>query len=766
MSDVQWLINSQLGMSPEEDEEEDPLPTLPKEPTLPEEPTLPKEPTLPEEPTIPKEPTLPKEISHVEIPPVRLHSPLPAPTIATASEVSSIVNELVFSAEQQPNKRKASNMSDDEAPQPRAGKKQKVDTIKTNATVRSPRGNSQQPTGKLKRPSKPVPQINTRSREARDIFLPEDSQDDAVEEPQGDAVEDDVIEDLQDVAIEGSKEDARAVHANVVLPANLHENPAALQYASPRALRSIPELNSKTKRHYKPTDDSTASKSLPEAEKKSRGKKRGPYKKRDAAEALPQQTKTSNDSPRHNTRSRQAETKTKSDPKNPKQDVAPAQAAPPVRRKPRPGKKTKVQPNAMSVQSEDHKGIDNHVDASQNDAEHGILLSRSASPNDSDDDSEVNKPAPQSATSGAQIDTIVKPVSWSTRQNVERSEVAETPTNLSDVASQEPSSDAARNNESPGRYAQDLTVLSEEPRPELFGLDEDWRKIQTARGKIGVSNIEGRKSTGKPKLSTAHVIDLVRSIKKLTRLYSSIPDGLSGSTVANDLTEHLEELLESIRVSIDGLSESEFQDNANAVVQDVYAYAIPKMVVLLDKALIARSAQLLKKSKVDALEEIIRIQDLLLVLCQKARDWNAKPTTDRPIMRPTMSIRPPLKALRKRFRATLAGRKRRLERNITDAKARQLEEECAQEAWEEAQRKMKAHQARNQLIHEALARKEAELRPAPFLSQLQPQSQVSARRTEKSQWSYEQDRVLLKEIFAEKHGDIPGKIVAYHCFWR
>ncbi|KAL8746208.1 MAG: hypothetical protein Q9184_007776 [Pyrenodesmia sp. 2 TL-2023] len=182
------------------------------------------------------------------------------------------------------------------------------------------------------------------------------------------------------------------------------------------------------------------------------------------------------------------------------------------------------------------------------------------------------------------------------------------------------------------------------------------------------------------------------------------------------------------------------------------------MVVLLDKAVRTRRAQLLKKSKVDALEEIIRIQDILLVLCQKARDWKTKPTTDRPITRPTILIQRPLKALRKRFGTTLADRKRRLQRKIADAKARQLEEESAQEAWEEAQRKVKAHQARNRLIHEALARKEAELRPAPLLSQLQPKGQVSEGRTEKkNHWSCEQDKVLLKEIFAEEHGDIPAE---------
>lgn len=637
--------------------------------------------------------TLQEEQSGVEILQAPKYSSPPAPASAIPLEVSSAIKEPALSIKQHQNKRKASSMTDNEAQHSRARKKQNSGILKPNAAVPSSKGSSQQPPGKLKRPSKPITQVIARSKEGGSIF---------------------------DVDVQ---QDEDEMHAECLVP--------------------------------KPGNGSVVSKPQSEEVKKSPAKKRGRPRRGDAAKAPPQQEKAPNDGPRHYTRSRQDGSNPKDSLEKSERDLALALPIPLVHREPSPRQQRKVKPRAVSAQLRNHEDVGNGEDTLQDDVEHGPDKSGSADPEDSEVDAGVSGPDSHGPT--------VEPTSQKAGPNHEHIAAPKDPANLSDSISRASTKDARRNKERRGTDAQNLTVLSEEPRPELFGLDDDWRKIIEASKSVGVSTIRRVKSARKPNLpdlSTDYISNLVDSIEDATRLYSTIPDSLSSSASAHDFPDQLQERLQTIEVYISGLSESEFQGQEEAIVQDVYAYAIPRMVVLLDEALKARRAQLLKKSKVDALEEIISIQDFLTALCDKARGWKAQPTTGGPIVRPTMSIRPPLKALLNTFSATLNDRKRRLERKTDSIKAKQLEEERTQEALEDAQRKLKAQEARNRLIHQALVRMEAEIRPARPLRMPQPLSQEPERRTTKSNWSREQDQVLLKEIFAAEYGDIPGRIFA------
>ncbi|KAL8900839.1 MAG: hypothetical protein Q9207_005495 [Kuettlingeria erythrocarpa] len=633
---------------------------------------------------------LPEERSHLESLQAP-YSPPPAPAGAIPLEVSSAIKQPSLSIEQHQNKRKASSMSDNEAQHSRARKKQNSSTHEPNVPVPSSKGSSQQPPGKLKRPSKPV-QDNATIQEDGDFWAP--------------------------------PVDALPMHAEDLVP--------------------------------EPGNGSIVSKPQSEEVKKSPAKKRGRPKKADAAKAPPQQTQPVDDSPRH-TRSRQANKNPKGSPVTSERDVALSRPIPLVHREPPPRQQTKVKLSAQSAQSRNHEEVGNNEDAQQDDAEHGLDPSGSAYTENSKVDAGVSDPDLP--------DTTVEPTSQKACPDLEHTAAPSDPANLSDAVLRASSKDTTPDKERRSRDAQDLTVRLEEPRPELFGLDDHWRKIIEASKSIGVSTVGGVKSKRKPdlpELSTDYISNLISLIEDLTGLYSTIPDCLSSSASAHDFIEHLQECLETIEVYVSGLSESEFQGQEEGIVQDVYAHAIPKMVVLLDEALKARRALLLKKSKVDVLEEIISIQELLTDLCGKARGWKAKPPVDKPIMRSSMSIRPPLKALLKAFNAILNDRRRRLEWKTDSVKARQLEEERTQEALEEAQRKLKAQEARNRLIHQALVRMEAETRPARPLRQPQPQSQEPQRRTDKNSWSREQDQVLLKEIFAAEYGDLPGRIFAYH----
>ncbi|KAI4118892.1 MAG: hypothetical protein LQ345_001127 [Seirophora villosa] len=318
---------------------------------------------------------------------------------------------------------------------------------------------------------------------------------------------------------------------------------------------------------------------------------------------------------------------------------------------------------------------------------------------------------------------------------------------------EESSSEATDSHQSDNGVSEEVPDIQEEPSPELLGMDRAWREIKLAIRTIGTSARKGKKETREnPPPKTTQIEKLVGVMKKAIKAYASpVLESSPEPTVLDEPAERQQKIVKGIAKSINKLSEIDSKGNKSDLIHDIYVHAIPQLVELLDKALEARSVQLSRKRNISALEEIIRIQDTLASLCEKALQWRAKLSTIGPLMQPVRTMGPLLQSLQGRFKATLRERKRPLE-----LKARRLEEENDKRAWEQVQRDK---QARNQEIWEAISQKSVGPRPGMVLQLSQARSQNPERRTGQAQWTDEQDLQLFMEFFAEGLQDLSGKDV-------
>ena len=198
---------------------------------------------------------------------------------------------------------------------------------------------------------------------------------------------------------------------------------------------------------------------------------------------------------------------------------------------------------------------------------------------------------------------------------------------------------------------------------QLFGRKRDWAMVLEGARTVGVSVQKGKTVSDKPDLVTQIVTDLVSKIQGAITLYKQL--GSSEALEPEDIQSEEETLttaIDEIYEAVDALSEFNAGTTAkkqSQTIQDIYAYAIPSLVFLLRAALTCRNHQFSQDDDIVALGEIIKIQDMIRELCLKARQWKAKPITDRPIMGSTsQKIGPYMRDLRKAFGDELERRER------------------------------------------------------------------------------------------------------------
>lgn len=232
---------------------------------------------------------------------------------------------------------------------------------------------------------------------------------------------------------------------------------------------------------------------------------------------------------------------------------------------------------------------------------------------------------------------------------------------------------------------------------ELFGQDEPWKTLLE-----GAHSVCGPKLplNHMPKLLTESIRDLIHDVREARLLYDQLfPFKGFDHDSLDALNEHLRERLDAIEGQIRALSEKTAANKASEMIRDIYARAIPAMVFLLQSALVSRVYYVDRPYDLDTLNEIVnglieivRLQNLAILLCEKATNWKAKPIpTSRPIVRPTSrKIFPCLKDMRKAFSKSLAehDRRRKVKQNAVDNRKRQEElAQSAQQAKQEVARK-------------------------------------------------------------------------------
>lgn len=235
-----------------------------------------------------------------------------------------------------------------------------------------------------------------------------------------------------------------------------------------------------------------------------------------------------------------------------------------------------------------------------------------------------------------------------------------------------------------------------EEEPELFGQEKAWKTVLEGARSICGPKLSLNKM---PKLFTERIRDLVWRVGQARDLYEQLlPFGRLGHDSLNGINDELRETLDAIEDRIKTLSEETAASEAGKMIWDIFARAIPAMVFLLRSALVSRvyhsdePCDLKSLNEiVSGLREIIRLQKMAILLCEKAKYWKAKPTSSRPIKAPTtQKIFPRLRDMKDTFSKVLLeqDRKRKSKQNAVDYKLRQQERvDFLRQANQEAARK-------------------------------------------------------------------------------
>lgn len=294
---------------------------------------------------------------------------------------------------------------------------------------------------------------------------------------------------------------------------------------------------------------------------------------------------------------------------------------------------------------------------------------------------------------------------------------------------------------------------------ELFGLDNTWRMIKEERQKIKeerpniiLSRNRKRTKGESTSLKTSWGDELLHSIKAATQLYDSADQEQAD-------VQH-QEVLDSLTNRIDDLSERSCHGEERQVIQLVCTHAVPSMVILLCKAMQARSGQLSDRENITALMEVIRLLKLLVTLCQKACKWKAKPLTKIAIKMPTGKINQLSRIMRNAFSKELKKRKQRL--RILAAQANEpteIDEDRIQLDREAAKRQEGA--VRRVIVEDCRHGRATQWgrRPDPQ-SQLYRSPLRVATQNAVNDWSGEQDRALVAELIRWESRHLTGKTLS------
>ncbi|KAI4280901.1 MAG: hypothetical protein L6R38_004085 [Xanthoria sp. 2 TBL-2021] len=327
--------------------------------------------------------------------------------------------------------------------------------------------------------------------------------------------------------------------------------------------------------------------------------------------------------------------------------------------------------------------------------------------------------------------------------------------------SQEPGEQESDGSESEDQDFQDSEgVASDGAELELLGQNDVWRDINEARREVDVSIIKDHKIRSPQTKQGTRMVELFR---KAAQTYDS-PN-------QNESQVQPQQVLESLSQCIEDLSEDSCPGEECGMIQDVYVHAIPGLIVLLGKVFKAQSAYLSGRKDISTLKEMIGFQEALIKLCQKARDWKAKPNTSSPIIKPTITIFPLIKTMRNAFIEELEDRKRL--RRIRANRANQppkIDEASIQREREKRKREDLAilqhieddcNQGHATWWREDLARvHEPDAQPAkaqPTTTRYATARSAGTNQEAVENWSEEQKKALLKELVRKKHWNLTAE---------
>lgn len=312
-----------------------------------------------------------------------------------------------------------------------------------------------------------------------------------------------------------------------------------------------------------------------------------------------------------------------------------------------------------------------------------------------------------------------------------------------------------------------------DPGIELFGQDNSWATVLNGAREVGMSKVKGAPVKKKPKLETRRIRNMITLVKKVKGIYRDLQQYQeTDHDGGDDLHEQLIEGLDNIGREIKRVSEKKAGNQKAEIIQDIYAHAIPHLVKLLEVALQCRTKDYSKSHDTDALQEIIALQDDILELCHKARKWEAKPLTTRPIIRPTShKILPYLRDVRTAFQTELEEREEGRNREVELKKQKKATLKRRKEYDEEKRRREEESQRRREEIWreivEQLDQNEGTSADRGRSNQLSEDSSIlGTPRFRQSftfnHWTQEQDLELLRRLQWKALRRLPGLYLNNH----
>ena len=326
-----------------------------------------------------------------------------------------------------------------------------------------------------------------------------------------------------------------------------------------------------------------------------------------------------------------------------------------------------------------------------------------------------------------------------------------------------------------------LVDESEGKELELFGTDTEWKTVLEGARSICGSHLPRNQM---PKLFTSVIRDLILDVREARISYERLlPLDASEHEFDGGLDDLLENSVDAIENHIRELSENSEAEKAAEVIRDIFARAIPAMVFLLQSALTFRlyhaeepcDLETLKEI-VKGLREIVRLQKMAILLCEKATHWKAKPIyTSRPIVRPTTwKILPSLRIMNKAFSRALMeqDRKRKYKQNLVDSRKRQeVLAEASRQANQEAARKSelllrKIRESREQEERQ----RRSEKRTFDQVKEDEARARIGSRQVNghvesRNSWSDEEDIALYFELEKGYVATMTCTFMMNHFLW-
>ncbi|KAI9826636.1 MAG: hypothetical protein M1832_006232 [Thelocarpon impressellum] len=254
----------------------------------------------------------------------------------------------------------------------------------------------------------------------------------------------------------------------------------------------------------------------------------------------------------------------------------------------------------------------------------------------------------------------------------------------------------------------------------LFGQRERLRQVADLLSRVGIEKKKDEEVRHDLQLKAKGVVRVVNLAESACKKYRRLAKVATAEQFTQGrLNREITGLIENIEASAQGLLESEGgakkqEDAGLQEIRDVYAFGLPKLIVTFEAALECYDSELGMDDR--ALDELVRILDVIDALGAKAGEAEVRPPGSLNIIKPNRAALSRLRHVRDAFgRET---KKRHVDREEQE-RAREVER-SHKTAEDESARQREDHQRkvgnRRRLIKEQLARRSqlTELSMAPF----------------------------------------------------